>query len=303
MITKDRINTTEKLVLLSILVIMFSGCLLPRHKTKGGAAYHSSYESAAPAPPPVMQLADAREFLVNGGPEGGDYHLFSYILFNSPVEPDAKAKHLSIIEAFLRLQTTSDYRNAAIPMSQINVLKLPIKHLPDPGSTNRDNSAQLELSDAQTVRIADKLNDANWLYDNYDFGTAKALLLRLNGTYPRTDGKTVTVLLNKSIYLVSLSSPITAPATNATPSPLVLIQDFSDVQPSVTYAWFDRYLQHTRTGCDIFCAAGFALNLRTEFAAAAASLPEVMAFAGNFLGLLKGEKEEKPAVGGAGKTE
>jgi hypothetical protein len=212
---------------------------------------------AAPAPgPPAAAtparsaLVGARGFLLAGRDEPTGFGAYGYLLLLEPPRDDERARHLSVLAAWLReYPTVDDFLQNRVQPREISLIQLPVRY--EPQLPLRPQSE----SDAALLAAAKKLLEA------YDYARAQAvaarLSLRIAGSGPA---------------LVTLVRP-----AGEGISAVALVEDMSGVAPGVAEAWL-REAMHValqpRTWSTADALVRLALRMRNVVAQLAATLPD-----------------------------
>jgi hypothetical protein len=168
----------------------------------------------AVAPPPA--LLGARAFLLTGRDEPAGFGGYGYLLLLAPPRDDERARHLSVLAAWLRqYPTVEEFLKNKVQPREISLVQLPVRY--EPQLSLRPHAA----SDAALRAAADQLLEA------YDHSRAQAIATRLSlhiaGTGP---------------VLVTLTRPAGAGTAGA-----ALVENMSGVAPEIVEAWLRAAMQ------------------------------------------------------------
>jgi len=168
-----------------------------------------------PPPPPKMQpqsstLLGARGFLIAGHDEAPGFGAYGYLLLLAPPRDDERARHLTVLAAWLRqFPTVDEFLSNRVQPREISLVQLPVRY--EPQLSVRPQAA----SDAVLLGAAQQLLEA------YDHARAQTLATRLS-----------LHIAGSGPVLVTVASP--ARAGSAVPA---VVENMSGVSPEVAEAW------------------------------------------------------------------
>nr|HET7859611.1 hypothetical protein [Caldimonas sp.] len=196
----------------------------------------------------ATRLLAARGYLIAGKDEPAGFGAYGYLLLLAPPRDSERARHLSVLAAWLRqYSTVEEFLQNKVKPSEISLVQLPVRY--DPAL--RPVRA---ASDEASLAAAEKLLEA------YDYARAQAVAARLSlqiaGTGP---------------ILVTLTRPAGGGA-----AAVAVVENMSGVAPALADAWLRAAMNEAleprtwSTGSLV----RLALRMRNVVAQLAEALPE-----------------------------
>jgi hypothetical protein len=187
-----------------------------------------------------------RTLLLPGRKEQKGYGLYSYLLFGTKPDGNARPRFLEVLKAYANLDAGLE---AYFKLDRLDVTYVPV-----------------------TAEPADSPDLATAVLEKYDYGHAKALLASLPKEKIDGDGP----------YIVSCIQPLQGPDSSTGPC---LVQNLSTAPAGVIPLWMKQFRSETNQQrvWDNKAIGNLALNLRTAIAIAAEGLPMVQKAVSTFV--------------------
>lgn len=162
-------------------------------------------------PPVAADRATGRGWLLGNQPEAPGYGLYSYLLFGSLPSEATRPLYVAVVQASLgKVEPIERKVEAGYALAQLNLYLIPLYKAPPPD-----------------VKAADV---PGWIVDNYDYARASRIL----GAVPRH---------GTGVYIISVLGKPIDPARQLTPP--YLWQDLTHVEPTITAAWIQHFLDQS----------------------------------------------------------